>query len=149
MVPTDFSDNAKLAFGVAQELARLAGAILQVVHVAESERRTAAKKDLRKPGATKEEIREAVATFQNSRFAEFTAGSVASVDVHCRAIQGNPHVVVVNVAKEMDADLVVVGLRGTGAVNTIRATLMGSVAKTLVKESPCPVVVVRPDHKAR
>jgi nucleotide-binding universal stress UspA family protein len=147
LVPTDFSANAQLAFKAACDLARLTGAVLHVTHVAESDRRTAIKRNLVSVGSAREEIRNAVKAYHDSQFAEFIADSGTGLDVRTTVIQGNPHASTVAAARDSNADLVVVGLRGEGALKTVRAALMGSVAKTLLKESPCPVVVVRPDHK--
>ena len=43
-------------------------------------------------------------------------------------------------AEELEADVVIVGSRGRGA---IRRALMGSVSSHVVHNAPCPVVVVR------
>lgn len=45
------------------------------------------------------------------------------------------------IAADHDAELLVVGSRGRG---TVRAALLGSTSHALVREAPCPVVVVPP-----
>jgi nucleotide-binding universal stress UspA family protein len=47
---------------------------------------------------------------------------------------------IVQVAKDLAVDVVVVGSRGRGA---IRRALMGSVSTHIVNHAPCPVIVVR------
>lgn len=44
-------------------------------------------------------------------------------------------------AQEVDADLVVLGTRGFGA---IRRALIGSVASTIARQAPCPILLVPP-----
>jgi nucleotide-binding universal stress UspA family protein len=50
------------------------------------------------------------------------------------------------VAKKEDAELIVVGSRGRGA---LRAALLGSVSSELIGIAPCPVLVVPPGAAAR
>lgn len=52
---------------------------------------------------------------------------------------------ILNAAKEWSADLIVMGSHGHGR---IRAALLGSVADSVLREAPCPVLVVRgPDRE--
>jgi nucleotide-binding universal stress UspA family protein len=53
---------------------------------------------------------------------------------------GSPFLEIVRAAKEEDADLIVMGTHGRGAVAHI---LMGSVAERVVRKAPCPVLTVR------
>ena len=50
---------------------------------------------------------------------------------------------IVDQAREMDADLVVVGHRGMGEWES---RLLGSVSAEVVDHAPCPVLVVRNDQ---
>ena len=147
LVPTDFSSNAQLAFDAAYALARATMAELYVFHVAENPLRTAVKENLMHRGISQVEIEERVDELQDARFAEVTAGLEPDVSVHCHTRQGVPQVEIVEFAQEKEADLMVIGLRGRSAVNTARAALMGSVAEAMIRKSPCPVLVVRPDHE--
>ncbi len=54
--------------------------------------------------------------------------------------QGLPHRVIIDVARELGADLIVIGLVGRGGS---RRDHLGSVAQRVVEETPCPVMVVR------
>ena len=49
---------------------------------------------------------------------------------------------IVALAEELQADLIVMGCRGLGAV---RRALMGSVSDSVVRHAHCPVLVVRPE----
>lgn len=53
---------------------------------------------------------------------------------------GEPGLAIVAAAEELDADAVVIGSRGRGA---IKRALLGSVSTHVVHNAPCPVLVVR------
>lgn len=54
--------------------------------------------------------------------------------------QGSPFFEILAAAKEENADLIVIGTHGRGAIAHI---LMGSVAERVVRKAACPVLVVR------
>lgn len=56
-----------------------------------------------------------------------------------RLVQGRPSRVICAVAEELGADLIVVGARGVGRVES---ALLGSVSSSLVTHAGCPVLVV-------
>lgn len=64
----------------------------------------------------------------------------AGVGGGVKSVSGRPGEVIVNVAKEEGAALIVTGTRGMG---TIRRTLVGSVSDYVVHHSPVPVLVCR------
>ena len=55
-------------------------------------------------------------------------------------ICGDARDVVVKLAKDKGAGLIVVGTHGR---HGLRRALLGSVAETIVRDAPCPVLVVR------
>lgn len=59
--------------------------------------------------------------------------------IETRAAVGDPANVLTDIAREVDAQLVVVGRRGG---DFVRRTLLGSVAQRVVQEAPCDVLVV-------
>jgi nucleotide-binding universal stress UspA family protein len=59
--------------------------------------------------------------------------------IEARAAVGEPATVLTDIAREVDAQLVVVGRRGG---DFVRRTLLGSVAQRVVQEAPCDVLVV-------
>jgi nucleotide-binding universal stress UspA family protein len=63
-----------------------------------------------------------------------------SVDVNTHAREGDPAEVILDVAKEQDADLIVVGSRGLSGV---RRFLLGSVSAKVSEHAPCSVMIVR------
>ena len=60
--------------------------------------------------------------------------------------QGIPVDIVSRVARELDAELVVVG---THARKGLEHALLGSVAERLIRTCPCPVLVARPAAATR
>lgn len=54
-------------------------------------------------------------------------------------IEGDPGSTLCHVADERDADVLIIGSRGRGAV---KRALLGSVSTYVVNNAPCPVVVV-------
>ena len=66
------------------------------------------------------------------------AAGIADVPVETRVVQGNPAKVLIDQAT--DADLLVVGHRGRGA---LVSACLGSVSLQCVLNATCPVVVVR------
>ena len=54
--------------------------------------------------------------------------------------KGNPVEVILNVAKEKNCDLIVMGTHGMG---TLADVVMGSTARRVIRRSPTPVLVVR------
>jgi nucleotide-binding universal stress UspA family protein len=79
--------------------------------------------------------------------ARHTAGRTAAAlrerfaTIETRVVTGDPRERIVDVAAEWDADLMVVGARGLGA---IASALLGSVSLAVARHAPCPVLVVRP-----
>jgi nucleotide-binding universal stress UspA family protein len=79
--------------------------------------------------------------------AVMAAGDVSGIEVTTEIRRGDPKALTVAYATEAGADLIAVGRRGTGFIEDIRNVVLGSVAETLIRTSPCPVIVVRPDHQ--
>ena len=64
----------------------------------------------------------------------------AGVAAHTRLLRGDPADEIVAFADVIDADLIVVGSRGHGAVTS---ALIGSVSRGVLRESRRPVLIVR------
>ena len=60
------------------------------------------------------------------------------VHIHTRLVEKSPAEALLD--ESADADLIVVGSRGRGA---LRASLLGSVSRTVVQHANCPVAVIR------
>jgi nucleotide-binding universal stress UspA family protein len=66
-------------------------------------------------------------------------GAGASPQVEIRTTVGDPASILVEAAREVAADLLVVGRRGG---DFVARTLLGSVAERVVQQAPCDVLVV-------
>ncbi len=64
----------------------------------------------------------------------------AGIQVDLEVVEGPPSRAILTVAETRNADLIVIGSRGLGA---IRGLLLGSVSERVVRMARCPVLVVR------
>jgi universal stress protein A len=144
LVPTDFSENAQNAFQRACDLARQTGAVIHLLHVQEeSTLRTAIKEDLLADYTDDEALEAAVGQLNRQRLSEMTAGIDRSeIHIESLARRGDPKVVISDYAKEIHADITVIGRRGMSLIERV----VGSIAESIIRKSPCPVLVVRREH---
>ena len=149
LAPTDFSENAQIAFQTAFDLALQLGAKLHVLHVQdESALRTAIKEGLLDTCSNDEELQAAVERLTNERFSKmFAAADCSKVAIEHLSRRGDSDKVIVDYAREINADMIVVGRRGTGLMKGIISAVLGTVAESIIGKSPCPVLIVRRDHK--
>jgi len=149
LVPTDFSANAQAAFEQACNLARQLGAKLCLLHIQdESVLRTAIKEELLRADSTDEQLQASVQQLIAERFSQMTAALGGSeLDVECLSRRGYPKAVIVHYAEEINADIVVIGMRGITAMSTVMSAALGSVAEYVLRRSPCPTLVVRLEHR--
>lgn len=66
-------------------------------------------------------------------------GNCQGAAIEARTAVGDPAVVLTDIARELDAQLVIVGRRGR---DFVARTLLGSVAHRVVENAPCDVLVV-------
>lgn len=72
--------------------------------------------------------------------AMLTDMGIQSDSIRKRIATGNPAPLIVTVATEESADLIVMGCRGFGLLTGL---LFGSVSQSVIKHSPCPVLIVK------
>lgn len=75
-----------------------------------------------------------------------TSLETAGLAVEAELLRGRPSAAIVDDGKHWGPDLVVVGSRGHGPVET---ALLGSVSAAVVDHATCPVLVARGDHVSR
>ncbi len=134
LYPTDFSGESQLAFETACVLANARHGRLVVLHVERPPLSNLGGTTLVPPLPSEYEhqsLLEQLKTFQPSG---------ADISVEHRLEYGDPESVILEVAKEIGADLIVMGTHGrTG----LRRILLGSVAEHVLRKAPCPVLTVR------
>jgi len=148
LVGTDFSRDAQAAIGFAYALAEQLGAELLVVHVREaSALRAAVHEGLLAESSTDESVAEAVDELTKARLSESLAGyRGGAVPTREIVVSGSPEAEMAECARAEEADLVVVGMAGRSATEALRTALAGSVARGVLRLSPCPVLVVAHDE---
>jgi nucleotide-binding universal stress UspA family protein len=149
LVPTDFSKTAEVALAKAYSLAIQLHARLCLVHVQDaSTLRTAVQEGLVTGDSTDEELRAGVAQLIEMRFSKMLAGiGPPEVPIETQTRRGEPNAVIVDAARETRADLVVIGMNGITASSQLASLLLGSVCEHVLRNSPCPTVIVRLDHR--
>lgn len=139
MVGCDFSSDSKLAFQYALELAQEFEAELHLVHVIAPP----VFEDLLKPSETPEaEFQEDMRKMLSERIK-----SMVPEEAHywCHPtpvlLAGQPHEELTKYAVVNKMDLIVLGVRGRGLVETL---LVGSTTDRVVRRATCPVLAVSP-----
>jgi len=137
--PTDFSERSQAAFSVACALARDYGAKLIVMHAIP--RGTVEILALSQLGMQQGNIQKSfVNELKSIQSPDF------SVQIEHRLEIGSPSHCILNVAKETQCDLIVMGSHGHSALGRL---LTGSVADAVQHKATCPVLIVRlPFHGA-
>lgn len=130
----DFSDTSALALTCAREIADHHAQPLTVVTVADP--LLAAAEQLQAGGDSITLVRGALAAFVEERIGK---GSVAGQHLHVRI--GNPADEVVALARDIHAQLIVVGTQGSTGIEKM---VFGSVAERLLRTTDRPVLVVPP-----
>jgi nucleotide-binding universal stress UspA family protein len=140
VVGTDGSDTAAQAVREAVDMAGALGATLELVsaYTPVSEQRLRAERrdapaDVQWATGPRREVEASLADAAE-------AARAAGVEAHTHAREGDPADVIVDLAEERRADLIIVGNKGmTGA----RRFLLGSVPDKISHHAPCSVLIVR------
>ncbi len=135
LLATDGSRDAELARSTAVDLANSTNSELHLVTVAPGH----PSYDIRKPEVLEQLRRQAEDILnEQAEKVEQDGGKVA--EKHLRIAERYRAQQIVQVAKDIEASLIVMGSRGLGG---IRRALMGSVSDSVVRHAHCPVLVVR------
>jgi nucleotide-binding universal stress UspA family protein len=138
----DFSDASMNAARWASSLAQESGAALVFVHVLEWPWEEP-------PPPTITGVEQAGALAEFRRYSEEAAkrrleslvpDSIPASRVTARVENGKPHVQIVRVAEEEQADVIVIGVHGR---NPVDMALFGSTTNQVVRRAPCPVLTLR------
>ena len=139
LVAFDFGDTSRSALNYGKNLARAFGARLHVLHVADVISTSAAQFYPEGPGDPEDKAYE-LAISQLRTVLTADGLTSARPEVH---VGPDPAKEIVEYAKAIHADLVVLGTHGRTGVGRL---FMGSVAEHVVRTAPCPVLVVRPSE---
>jgi nucleotide-binding universal stress UspA family protein len=131
LVGVDGSENAARAVEVAGTLAALAGARVVALHA------IGLLEGGGDAGHTPAERHDAVREAMERQWCKALAGAGLTISYELR--DGNPVVVLLAVADEMSADLIVLGSRGLGGFPEL---LLGSTSTQVAQFAHCPVVIV-------
>ena len=132
LFPTDFSTASDAALCHAEALARQSDGKLLILHVEEP--------PLAYGGG---ELYYGLPEPSSERILQMLEDvhpSDSAVPFVHRLVMGDPAAEIVNVAKAEQAELVVMGTHGRTGVSRL---LMGSVAESVVRHAPCPVLIYR------
>jgi len=144
LVPMDFSATADRALEYAIALAQQLHARLTLLHVLDL---TPVTMDEMTVGMTTTYLDDLETEAQHLLQASRERVQRAGLQGECLLVQGTPTQTIVDTAGEQGVDLILMGTHGrTGLAHVF----LGSVAEHVVRQAPCPVLVVRrvPDTSA-
>jgi universal stress protein A len=130
LVPTDFSEWSRSAFGLACDLARVHQARVIVLHVYPPPIAYGEVLARREPDGYEEVLDYEMRSVHPA---------IPEVPVTYRLAEGDPLAAIRSTAAEERCDLIVMGTHGRTGV---RRLLMGSVAEHVLRQAPCPVLTV-------
>ena len=137
LVAFDFSETSKHALSYGRNLARAFGGRLHILHVADVISTSAAQFYPEGPGDPEAKA----AQLALSQMHDVLAAEGIDIANPVVRVSANAAGTIVDYAKEVHADIIVVGTHGRTGVSRL---LMGSVAEHVVRSATCPVLVVRP-----
>ncbi|MDG2307114.1 MAG: universal stress protein [Candidatus Binatia bacterium] len=136
LVATDFSENAQGAIDWAGEVARVHGAHVELFHALQAPPLVLAPEIVPLPPEFYERDREHAEKLLAEKAEELRARGL-QVETSLRS--GSARDAILEEAARADVDLVVVGARGTTALERL---LLGSVAARVVRDAACPVLAI-------
>src|SRR5262247_4939360 len=144
LVPIDFSATADRALAYAIALAQQLQARLTLLHVLDL---TPVTMEDMTPGMTATYLDDLETDAQHLLQASLARVQNAGLQGESLLVQGTPTQTILDTAGEQGVDLIIMGTHGrTGLAHVF----LGSVAEHVVRQGPCPVLVVRraPDPAA-
>lgn len=143
VVPTDFSEFSRLALDYAITIAQTFKATIFLIHVTPQKELDSIRQisPYLEPGRI-EELLKGRESEDRKQLNEFIPPEKEE-GIKTEAIHrvGTPFLEIIKVAKEKEADLIVMATHGRSGLSHI---LFGSVAENVVRKSPCPVLSIRP-----
>ena len=143
LVATDFSEPSQAALNYGREIAGTFGATLHVLHVADSVYTQVGEFYSGMMPELQQEVEDGARQQLEALLTEHDRTKLHAEPVVFMA--ASKAVAIVDYATQIEADLIVMGTHGRGAIGHL---LMGSVAERVVRTAHCPVLTVHyPEHE--
>lgn len=142
LIPIDFSDTALLALDHATFMAKLFNAEVILLHVVETLTFTTVVSDSY-PGVEMEKTAQKTVAQQLESLAKENFEK-QGLSYKTKVAVGRIYVEIVKIAKEVNADVIIMGTHG---VTGVKEFFIGSNAYRVVSESSCPVITVQSHAK--
>jgi len=140
LAPVDFSDASETAIQHAKEIAFTYGAEIDLLHVVE-EPFYPTEYGLGPASFPTQEVLDNV----EKQLGDLAREQIGYEHIMIEAQIGQPASKILNYIEENDIDLVVIATHGRSGLDRV---LLGSVAERVLRQSPTPVFVVKPDRKS-
>ena len=137
LVPVDFSDHSTAALETAVEIAKTFSAKIWLLHCYQLHPGGVSPYGIAAPASYHDDVRDAV-TNQLRESQEKVEAEGVPVEASVSS-EFTPQAIV-EMAKDIGADLIVMGTRG---LTGIKHVMLGSVAERTVRSAPCPVLTVK------
>jgi nucleotide-binding universal stress UspA family protein len=140
LLPTDFSNYSAVATKYACEMAMKFDAELHLLHTLETHLVSTPNFGfgLDLPKYVSESKAAAEKSLASVVDPNWSAGRVVVTAI----VEGSPKTEIINYARKNNVDLIVLATHGRSGLAHV---LMGSVAESIVRTAPCPVLTVRPE----
>lgn len=136
LVPLDFSRASIQALNYTIPLAKEFGATIHLVHVQPADEFTA----ISNAGGLMLDCADAIALMQDRLAEAQRKRDIRFWPDNCHVASGRPFEEICKLAREIEADLIVLPTRG---LSRLKHVILGSTAERVVRYAPCPVLVPR------
>ena len=140
LVPVDFSEASEMALLHATEIAQTYGADVHLLHVVEEVLYPSAY-GVDPPSMSSQNV---VGRVENA-LGKMAREEIGYEQVQVSATVGYAPLTILDYVEENEIDLVVIATHGRSGLDRV---LLGSVAERVIRQSPVPVFVVKPDRKS-
>jgi nucleotide-binding universal stress UspA family protein len=149
LVPTDGSETSKTAALQAIELAKTYGSFVTFLTVVEVEGDAFYGDYGMVSSADYVNLSDTLITIKKERQSAMLQSLLAGLDcagieTETKVVVGSAHPEIVETAKNGKYDLIVMGHRG---LNPVKRLFLGSVAKRVIEDAPCSVLIVKARHE--
>ncbi len=138
IVPTDFSDQSKIALNQSYNLARLTESIITIVHVIDSDLFNSM---IHLFSNKEQQEKDFQASIQNKLDELATEARINSgLEINTRIEKGKIYEQIVAVAEEFSATFIIMSTQGP---TSLRKKFIGSNAERVIKDAHCPVITIK------